>query len=114
MNRINFDDAYAGWKESPRPVGDGVSSLWDMTQRIRHNDETIGDVLAAYHQTKAPASPPVPGWNDAMSWVLQRDVQTLRRRLQSGHHQVATRVLLDHSLALKRAWDAYRSAVETE
>lgn len=110
MNRDTFDAAYEDWKKSARPKIDYISSLRDIYQDVEHHDDEIGAALTQYRYGQTPAVPRPEQWPDTMNWLLSRDIQNLRRRLQRGRHQVATRALLDHMLALKRAFDAYRAA----
>lgn len=110
MKQDTFDAAYEDWKNSARPNINNISSLWDIYQDVRQHDDDIGAALTAYRHGHAPATPQPDGWADGMNWVLARDVQSLRRRIQQGRHQVATRALLDHTLTLKRAFDAYRGS----
>jgi hypothetical protein len=104
MNRETFDAAYKDWRTSQRPQIDDISSLWDIYQSVEHYDEVIGDVLTSYERGEPSATLQIEQWPDA-----SRDIQSLRRRLQTERHQVATRALLDHTPALKRAFDAYRA-----
>lgn len=64
-----------------------------------------------YESGVALDGPTLDRWNDGMSFILLRDIQAIRRYIQTGRNQVPTHQLLDRAVRLKKAWDSYRAAL---
>jgi hypothetical protein len=109
-----FETAYVGWNSRPLEVVTASAELLDLSQDLVSLQTTIGPRLHALHVAHVPEETDDPDrWAEAMTWLMLRHVRSLRRAVQRGRQQAATRALLDSTLRFKAAWDSYRAATNT-
>ena len=109
-NPSRFQSAFRAWKLNPVELTEASAPLYDVSQSLCQTQLDIAPLLEAYHDSGIILPPPVSEvWYEGMSYITGRNIRQLRRHLQTGRNQIASRELLAQAETLKAAWDAYRS-----
>jgi len=109
--RNEFATAFMEWRDQPIRVSNENAFLFHASSSLTNVQEDVGPAMVHLHETGEPNPTPVERWHDGMSYLLIRETNSLRNHLRLGRNQVSTRALIEDSLRLQRAWDAYRRIV---
>jgi hypothetical protein len=110
--RSAFDTAFLEWLGQPVTVSHENAFLFHSSNSLVSVQDDVTPAMVQLHETGKPLAAPMAQWHGGMSYLLIRETTALRRHLRMGRNQVATRVLIDDSLRLQRAWDAYRKLID--
>lgn len=106
-----FHSAFSEWQANPLATTEENAFLFHSSNALVSVQDDVAPPMVQLHETGQVAAFPVERWHDGMSYLLIRETDRLRRHLRLGRNQVSTRTLIDGSLRLQRAWDAYRRLI---
>jgi hypothetical protein len=110
--RSAFDTAFLEWVDQPIAVTNENAFLFHSSSSLVNVQDDVSPAMVQLQETGQPLATPIARWHDGMSYLLIRETITLRRHLRMGRNQVPTRALIEDSLRLQRAWDAYRKFID--
>lgn len=108
-----FEAAFEAWTAEPIEEVRASVDLYNCSQSLRRTQSNIEQMLRAFHDRRQVIPAPIEQWHQAMDWTIGNELRRLRRMIQSGRHQMATRDLLHRVQVLKEVWDAYQFAITT-
>ena len=107
-----FEAAFVAWTAEPIEEVRASIKLYNCSQSLQHTQSNVENMLRAFHDRREAIPAPIEQWYDGMTWTIGNELRRLRRMVQTGRHQVATRDLLHRVQVLKELWDSYCSAID--